>query len=373
MTSQDTGLVRVLHVVQSLGTGGLENGVVNLANGIDRQRFACDVLCLRYIGELRERLIPECRVYFDQRTASSILAAALAVRRLCREGRYDVIHTHGWATLLPGYLGARAAGRTRVINGEHGTFFVDTRRRRLAQKLLFRLVDANCAVSESLRGEMYELFSHPPERVTSIINGVDVRKYRPNESERHSVRTALGIRDDQVLFGTVGRLVPVKDYRTLVGGFRRLHDKVPGSRLLVVGDGPELDALRDAAGALADRGTVLFAGNRDDVPSLMRAMDVFCLTSLREGLSNTLLEAHASGLPVIATATGGNGEVVERNVTGYLFEVGDEAALAALMQRLAENSDLRQRLGSAARIKAANGFSIEGMVRAYEELYCRVV
>src|SRR5690606_27572340 len=164
---------KVLHVVQSLGTGGLENGVVNLANGIDEARFDLNILCLRYEGELASRLQRRSRVLFDERTAGSIGQSILAVRRLCKERQYDIVHTHGWATLLPGFLGAHLAGIARIINGEHGTSFVDTARRRIAQKILLRLVDGNCSVSGSLRDEMCSIFQVSAAAVTVILNGVD--------------------------------------------------------------------------------------------------------------------------------------------------------------------------------------------------------
>lgn len=361
--------IRILHVVQSLGTGGLENGVVNLANGIDRDQFNVDILCLRYRGELCERLRPDTTVFFQKNTATSISKSLLAVRRLCRNKGYDIVHTHGFATLLPGFVGARLAGGVRIINGEHGTFFVDTARRRNTQKLLFRLVDANCTVSNSLRDEMGSLFSLPQKRITPIINGVDIERFRPDQGVRASARQSLGMRPDHIAFGTVGRLVPVKDYGTLVAGFRRIAARCDAARLVFVGDGPELELLRALAGELCESGKIVFVGNRDDVPFLMNALDVFCLTSLREGLSNTLLEAHASGLPVIATKTGGNGEVVSHGETGYLFTVGDSAGLADHMLTLARDKELRRKLGFAARERAERMFSVAAMVRNYEGLY----
>jgi sugar transferase (PEP-CTERM/EpsH1 system associated) len=365
--------IRILHVVQSLGTGGLENGVINLANGIDRHRYELDVLCLRFIGELRTRLTNHSEVFFDSRTSTSIARSIVAVRHYCRTRKYSIVHTHGWATLLPGFLGARAAGGACTINGEHGTFFADTARRRIAQRLLFRLVDANCTVSRSLRDEMQQIFSHSRATVSTIVNGVDTDRFKPNAVTRAETRRALGMDANEILFGTVGRLVPVKDYRTLINAFRTLSTECPNARLILVGDGPDLADLRTLAGDLVDSRKVIFVGNRDDVPSLMNAMDVFCLTSLREGLSNTLLEAHACGLPVLATRTGGNGEVVASGKTGYLCDVGDVTELAMLMKNLATQRPLRDQFGAAARERAVNEFSIARMVDAYEELYERVL
>jgi glycosyltransferase involved in cell wall biosynthesis len=202
-----------------------------------------------------------------------------------------------------------------------------------------------------------------------IINGVDVKRFRPDPETRAATRKSLGVNANEILFGAVGRLVPVKDFKTLITAFRELSATSAEARLILVGDGPELAALRTVAGDLCEDKKVAFLGNRDDVPSLMNAMDVYCLTSLREGLSNTLLEAHACGLPVIATDTGGNGEVVVTGRTGFLFKVGDDAALTILMRNLAEHQQLRKSLSVAARERAAKEFSIARMVREYEKLY----
>lgn len=365
------GITRVLHVVQSLGTGGLENGVVNLANRLDHRRFVIDILCLRFVGELRQRLTNGTEVFFEERTADSIALSIQAIRRLCRQRRYEIVHTHGWATLLPGFVGSRLAGRARVINSEHGTFFTDTARRRLLQRALFRLVDGNSTVSASLRSEMQRSFGLPGSSVTTIINGVDVDRFRPDAARRLQARRKLGIGEDDVLFGTVGRLVPVKDYLTLVRAFGTAVRRCPNAALLIVGDGPDADTLRAAADDLCGGHRIAFVGNRDDVPSLMNAMDVFCLTSLREGLSNTLLESHACGLPAIATDTGGNPEVVQQGMTGFLFPVGAQNELAELMVRLANEKVLRERFGEAARQRAVSEFSIARMVREYEAMYER--
>ena len=177
-------------MVQSLDTGGLENGVVNLANRIDKSRFNLDILCLRYTGRLRDRLSADVSVEFDPTTASSVAKACRVIADCVNNGSYDVVHTHGWATLLPGFVGGRILGRAIVVNGEHGTFFADSFRRRLLQKLLFRAVATNCTVSDSLRLEMQLLFSVPESQAETIVNGVDVDRFKPDQVARRTVRRA---------------------------------------------------------------------------------------------------------------------------------------------------------------------------------------
>jgi len=364
--------IRVLHILQSLDTGGLENGVVNLANKIDSRRFDLDILCLRYVGRLRDRLRSDIKVEFDSATASSVTKAAQVVASIVKNGAYDIVHTHGWATLLPGFIGGKVLASAKVINGEHGTFFVDSLRRRVIQKLLFRAVTMNCTVSESLKHEMQSLFSVPETRIQVIINGVDTNRFTQNRRDRSNVRSEFGLDHHLLLFGAVGRTVAVKDYNTLLHAFSIIVKDNHSIRLMIVGDGPEDSSLKKLAKSLSIADYVIFTGNRDDVPALLSAMDVFCLSSIREGLSNTLLEAHAAGLPSVATETGGNAEIVKAGITGYLVPVGDVDAMGSAMRCLATDNAKRQELGAAARRRAATRFSLDAMVGNYEKLYERV-
>jgi glycosyltransferase involved in cell wall biosynthesis len=170
----------------------------------------------------------------------------------------------------------------------------------------------------------------------------------------------------------VGRTVPVKDYNTLLHAFSTIVKDNRNIRLMIVGDGPEDSSLKELAKSLSIADYVIFTGNRDDVPALLSAMDVFCLSSIREGLSNTLLEAHAAGLPSVVTETGGNAEIVKAGITGYLVPVGDVDAMGSAMRCLATDDAKRQELGAAARRRAAARFSLDAMVGNYEELYERV-
>jgi glycosyltransferase involved in cell wall biosynthesis len=219
---------------------------------------------------------------------------------------------------------------------------------------------------------MQVLFSVPESQVETIVNGVDVDRFKPDQVARRTVRTELGLESDNPVFGTVGRLVPVKDYATLLKAFGVASREHAGAKLLIVGDGPEAQSLKALADSLSIGNSVIFAGNHDDVPALLAAMDVFCLTSIREGMSNTLLEAHACGLPVLATDTGGNPEIVDAGTTGYLVPVGDVDTLASRMRCLEWDSAKRRLMGEAARQRSITKFSLSTMVENYERLYERV-
>jgi glycosyltransferase involved in cell wall biosynthesis len=201
--------------------------------------------------------------------------------------------------------------------------------------------------------------------VTQVYNGIDTETYAPGSAM--ALRKALDLPAGAPVVGTVGRLDPIKDHRTLLEAFDAVRRRRPRARLLVVGDGAERRLLESAAGE-----GVRFLGTRPDVPELLRVMDVFVLPSINEGISNTLLEAMASGLPVIATRAGGNPELVDHQRTGLLTPVGDARALAEAIGRYLSDGELRAAHGREARKEAVQRFGGEGMVKAYERVYRRV-
>ena len=201
--------------------------------------------------------------------------------------------------------------------------------------------------------------------ITQIYNGVDTDLLKPGPD---GVRDQLGIAAETFVVGIVGRLDPIKDHPTLFRAVAGLRERGVDAELLVVGSGPERERLEPLAGE-----GVRFLGNRSDVPDVMRAMDAFALTSLNEGISNTILEAMATGLPVIATRVGGNPELIEDGVCGVLVEPGDDGSIAESLARYAGNGDLARAHGAAARRRALDRFSIKRMVAGYEEVWKRVV
>jgi glycosyltransferase involved in cell wall biosynthesis len=211
----------------------------------------------------------------------------------------------------------------------------------------------------------------PARRITVIHNGVDGRRFSPDASARAHFRRAYGVSDEEFCIGCVGNLIPVKDHLTLlraVDGFARSGRPW---RLLIAGAGPELPTLTAFADAHpAWKSRVMFLGRNNSIAGLLNAMDVFVLSSLTEGISNSLLEAMATGLPVVATATGGNPEVVpDDGGSGLLFPVGDAGRLTEHLLALDARPVWRKQLGQRALRLAREEFSIDSMVRKYEEIY----
>jgi glycosyltransferase involved in cell wall biosynthesis len=204
--------------------------------------------------------------------------------------------------------------------------------------------------------------------VFPIINGVDTEKFRPDIGAGQSCRKELGIKADEMVIGSVGRLAPVKDYPTFLRAAATALAKIPGSKLLLVGDGASRQELEDLAVTLGINDRVIFAGARKDIPALLNAMDIFVLPSISEGLSNTILEAMSTGISVIATDVGGNAEIIINNETGALTPVSDHIKLANEILSMADERK-RALMGCKGRNRVLEYFSIQRMVSDYEKLY----
>lgn len=356
--------LHICHVLLSLRPGGLENGVVNIANRLPRDRFRSSVCCLQQSGDFSQRLAPDVdlRAFGLQRGNDPLLPFRLA--RHLRASAVDIVHTRNPEALLYGYPAARLAG-ARIVHSEHGRTFPEKTLRRWVLSSFVRRTEAAFAVSRTLKDDLVRYLDYPEDHLAVLYNGVDCGRFAPR------ARVADRGLDRPLTIGSVGRLVAVKNYALLLQAAAGLPEDLR-ARVLLIGDGPERPALERLAAELNPAGAVTIAGNQADVPAALAAMDIFVLPSLSEGLSNTVLEAMAAGLPVVATRVGGNPELVEHGVTGLLFGSGDVHELSEHLTRLARDPALRLRLGEAARARACSEFAIDSMVRRYADLYTHI-
>ncbi|MEN6474581.1 MAG: glycosyltransferase [Syntrophaceae bacterium] len=365
--------LRVMHVLESLEIGGLENGVVNIANNIDAGRFETVICCIRREGPLKMCLKPQVKVICLNKKPGFDPMTALTVARLCRQEKISVMHTHGWAAgLYCGVIGARMAGVPAILNGEHGVFYLDKKRRLIAQKLLFSLTHTIVPVSLDLKKDIIRHLGTDPAKIVPIMNGVDTDQYKPDDAARRMWRKHFAFSDSDVVIGTVGRLVPIKDYATLLHAGARIIQKQPATKLVFIGDGQQRDELVQLAASLGITVNVRFMGARNNVSELLNMLDVFALTSIDEGLSNSILEAMSTGKPVVATSVGDNSEIVIEGKTGFLVPVGCVEALTEALLKCTDISTAKH-MGAAARQYIEDNFSLQRMIRNYENLYTACV
>jgi glycosyltransferase involved in cell wall biosynthesis len=207
--------------------------------------------------------------------------------------------------------------------------------------------------------------------INVLPNGVDTNKFSPSKQTASRIRQQLGIPQEALVVGYVGRLIALKDVHTLLLALEKIVSDIPELHGVVVGSGPELDRLQAyVSGSSRLSGRVCFTGAREDVADMLKALDVFVLPSLMEGMSNTLLEAMSTGLPAVATDVGGNPEILADSSCGYLFRPGDISGLTNKLSGLLRNRGMRERFGCEARARAHEVFSLEAMLERYRQFYC---
>jgi len=372
--------ILIAHVVYHLGVGGLENGLVNLVNRLPAAEFRHMIICLTDFTEFAQRIQrDDVEIIALHKRPGHDWRMFVELFRLFRRRKPDIVHSRNLASLeaqIPAWL----AGIRSRIHGEHGRDVSDMDGTNwkyiLQRRAISPFVHHYIALSRDLEGYLEGKIRVPARRITRIINGVDVELFRPPETRSRGVLPKDFASATDLVIGTVGRLEPIKDQGTLVRAFIELAERYPAHRarlrLVIVGDGSTRQALREL---LADRqlaGQVWFAGSREDVPKLMQAMDVFVLPSLAEGISNTIMEAMACGLPVVATDVGGNAELVVEEKSGFLVPRDDPSQMATALSSYLETPEIVEQQGQAARDRAEQAFSLAVMVDSYRRVYRRV-
>jgi sugar transferase (PEP-CTERM/EpsH1 system associated) len=363
-----------MHVVNNLGRGGMEFGVLKVIEGLGHKLFEHRLCATRASDAEFVRTFDLGDILSVAGSARSGLQFPLfRLRKIFRQYRPHIVHTRNWGG-LEAIPAARLAGVPVVIHSEHG-YEVEQlgglpRRQRIFRRMAYAMADSVFTVTRELRNFHSAQAWVNPERIRVIHNGVNTQRFAPSAETQDRVRGELEVAADAVLIGSVGRMVPIKDYGTLLSAMIRLVERGMNLQALLVGDGPKLESLkREASESPALRGRVKFTGASDRVPELLNAMDIFVLSSLREGMSNTLLEAMSCGLPIVASRAGGNEETISDGQSGFLFDAGDDQALAERIERLVVNAELRRAMSEAARNRALAEFSLDTMIERYRGLY----
>ena len=367
----------VAHVVYRFDTGGLENGLVNLINHMPRDAYRHAVIALTQVTDFRQR-VKRDDVQFIALDKPPGHAVKLYPRlaQVFRQLQPAVVHTRNLAALecaLPAWW----AGVPVRVHGEHGRDVEDmdgtSRKYQWLRRAYKPWVTHYVALSRDLAGYLTERVHVPADRLSQVYNGVDTQRFRPAGGPRPPIEGCPFDPDTHWLVGTVGRMQQVKDQPNLARAFVRLMTQQPALRdrvrLVMLGGGPlreQVQRIVDEAGLSA---LCWLPGERSDVADVMRGLSCFALPSLAEGISNTILEAMASGLPVVATDVGGNAELVGEGSTGLIVPPANAEALAEAIGRLASDPGRAAAMGGAGRTRAVGQFSLEAMVARYQGIY----
>ncbi len=350
--------VCVAHVTFGLDVGGLEKLLVEFARHVDRDRFALEFISLGGRGRLAGD-VEACGWPVSALEEAQGLRPGLVVKlvRLLRARRFDVVHTHDNRPLVYGGLAARVAGVPRLIHSRHGRSFGTSGREIALVGLVSRLTDRIVCVSEDAT-QLSARQGIAPSKLCTIWNGIDLERFAAGEPNPHGPAAI------------VARLSPEKDIATLLRAWSLVVREIPSARLVIAGDGPCRHDLESLARELSLTDQVEFKGEVHDVAGLLGDARLFVLSSISEGVSLTLLEAMARGLPVVATRVGGNTEVVVDGETGVLVPPSEPESLAQALLHLFGDADESRRMGLAGRRRVEEHFDVRKMVAAYERLYC---
>jgi len=367
----------VVHVMFRFDTGGLENGVVNLINHLPANAYRHVVLSLTEVTDFCKRVQrPDVEFIALHKPPGHAVWQYPKLFKIFRQLRPAIVHTNNLAALECS-VPAWAAGVPARIHSEHGWDVTDldgsNLRYQRIRKLYRHFVTHYVSVSGSLHNYLLEKVHVPPQRASLIYNGVDVARFYPAAAGPEVIAGCPFTPDKHWLIGTVGRIQPVKDHANLLRSFAiaiQEHAELANRlRLAIVGDGPLRAQMQTLAGELGISDRVWMPGERSDVPNVMRGLHCFTLPSLSEGISYTLLEAMASGLPVVATDVGGNGELVQTNRTGLMVPPANPQALSRALVEVASDPAQARQMGNAGRKFVEARFSQKAMLSAYQRVY----
>lgn len=367
----------ILILDNELDMGGKEKLLFQYLERADRDRFRMSVCCLKRGGYYRDRIRSLGVPFYDGLLRHRYDALSFrALARILRAEKIQLIETFAHPnTALLSFLARRQGLVERVLISHHSTGSAFKQRVLPGYALPFlRRMDAHLAVAEAQRRYLVDVEGIPGERVHLIYNGVDAEQYRPAApGECQAMRRELGVPGDALVLMAVGSLKPLKGFDALIRAatpvLRSRHD----ARLVLVGDGPQRDPLQALARGQGIADQVVFAGLRDDVHAVLRAADVLVLSSRTEVLPTVVLEAMATGLPVVATRVGGVPEIVEHERSAILASPDDESSLQAALERVVASPELRRTLGARGRAIVETRFRLERMCAEREALFAKLL
>jgi sugar transferase (PEP-CTERM/EpsH1 system associated) len=366
----------IVHIIYRLGIGGLENGLVNLINQLPADAYRHAIVCLKDSTDFKQRLTRnDVNIYQLNKKEGQDWGSFLKLYKLLKQIKPIIVHTRNLGTIEYQVL-AWLAGVKHRVHGEHGWDVFDPDGSNIkyqwVRRLIKPLIQRFIPLSKHLESYLTEKIQVSPKKITRICNGVDTRVFYPStENKAPLADCPFSFNQDEVVIGTVGRMHGVKDQLTLVKAFIRVceHDPKHKIKLIIAGDGP----LRAQAINLLEEHRLSahawLPGERSDVAEIMRRLELFVLPSQAEGISNTILEAMATGLTVIATNVGGNPELVIDGQTGSLTAAGDVVMMAEKMLDYVNDAEKRRQHGQNAHQRVLQEFSLTAMVGRYKAVY----
>ncbi len=366
-------LIRILHIVFSMDAGGLENGIVNVANHLDEDTFDIHIVCLERAGAFASRLKPSVKLYVLGRTGTGFSIDLLnRLRHLVNHLQPDLIRTHNLGPLAYGSLAVNLGLNYPILHSEHGKLQpADTTFRRLLERRLLYLTCRGVLTVSSELEKAIAALSVFPSKVFTLRNGVDTERFKPGDAA--SARTAIGLPTNCLCIGMIGRLIELKRHEEMVKAFEQLCVEFEHLHLLLVGnDGPLKERVHTVIQASPYSHRIHLLPFRADPEVYYHAMDLLVMPSLTEGLANVVLEGMASGLPLLVHHACGNAEVAGDGQFAIVKDLGSADKIAYHTRQALSHPEFLSCMGAAARQHAQACLSIDTMVAAYAEHYKRL-
>ena len=371
------GRIKVLRVLPSLEMGGVEKTLISLLPHLEEKGFTVKV-CTLYrkdilAKELEKIGIPVINIGMRARIDIDLkyLRGIFHLAEFIRKEKFHIVHTHLYRANTPGRIAAILARVPIIIANEHNVDSWKTFSQRRMDRFLAKFTDKIIAVSQKVKKFYVNEVGIPEDKLEVIYNGVDLKRFEKDFDKRKK-RKELGLPLSSPLVGTIGRLQPQKDHKTFLKASSLILKKFPKVHFLIVGGGSLRDELEDFTKELKIEKNVHFLGERKDIEEILPLMDIFVLTSKREGFPITILEAMACGLPVVATSVGGCPELVEEGETGFIVSPKNPVLLSKRVINLLRNRALGGKMGQKAK-KRANLFTIEKMGEYTTLLYNKLI
>lgn len=364
--------LRVLQVIGSMHIGGAENMVMSLLQGLPASRFEAGVCCTRFLGAIGERLVAD---------GASVLMAAprprwlrhatpLLLARAMARFKPDVVHTHGTPAMLhAGPLAMAGWLPPWVHTFHHGNYPLTSRKQAMAERLFCPRATRLVAVAEEQRQRLIELYRLRPDRIVTVLNGVAENPFADDEAARAKTRAELGFSPDDIVVGCVAVLRAQKGLGVLLDAAAMLAQREPRLRVLLAGGGPVEDELRARVRTLGLESRVVITGWHHENQRMLCALDIFAMPSFWEAMPLALLEAMAARRPIVTTAVGDTGHIVDNGGCALVVPAGDAAALASAIARLVDDSALARDLACRAYRRCLERFTTASMLPIYQRLY----
>lgn len=376
MTDPQQAPPLVVHVIYALDFGGLETLLVDCINHMPQDRYRHAIVCVTRYSEFAKRISrADVALYALNKPPGLGLSTHWAFWKLMRNLKPSIVHTYNLAAYEYAAT-AMLAGVPVRIHAEHGRDARDpkglNRKHNFLRKVLAPCIDAFVPVSLELKQWLHQTIGIPARKLHAINNGVDTLRFRPAQMS-DELRQLFHIETDSFVIGSVGRIQDVKDHATLVKAFAILRDLLPHAaarlRLVIIGEGPLLPQLKAQIQNLNLQDVVFTPGARHDIDQVMHCFSLFALSSIAEGTPVTILEAMASGLPIVSTAVGGIPDLVIDGRDGLLVAPSDPNAMASAFARYVQEPALLAAHSAAGRQHIEQSYSTQAMVQAYAALY----